>query len=88
MNNGRIIANGNSGIEGDGIKLAEGRGEFEEELGETLEVGKGSSNMAWEMFTSDRSGYLSTTLGLVLTTYGMLPIPELLISVALGSMLA
>ena len=63
--------------EGDEIRFGEG-------LGEELEVGKGSSNTAFEMFTGDKSGYLSTTEGLELTTYGMVPIPELLISVAFG----
>ena len=72
---------GNSGIEGDGVTLDEKVGEG---LGKTLEDGKGSSKVAWEMFTGDRSGYLSTTVGLILTTYGVLPIPELSTSVAFG----
>ena len=74
-----------------GCCVAEGVGEgeggairFGEGLCEEIEVGKGSSNMVLEMFTGDKSGYLSTTEGLELTTYGMVPIPELPISVAFG----
>jgi hypothetical protein len=50
---------GNSGIEGEGAKLGEGRVELDEGLGEALGVSKGSSMNASEILTGVRSGYLS-----------------------------
>ena len=48
-----------SGIEGEGVKLGEGRVELDEGLGEALGVSRGSSMIASEILTGVRSGYLS-----------------------------
>jgi hypothetical protein len=50
---------GNSGIEGEGAVLGEGRVELEEGFGEAFGVRKGSFMIASEILTGVRSGYLS-----------------------------
>ena len=61
-----------------------------DEDGELVRVGVGDAivcvdtKVLWGMLTGDSSGYLSSTLGLLLTVYEVLPIPELPISVAFG----
>ncbi len=60
MNNDRIIPKGNAGIEGNGVKLADGRVELGGALGKAFGVSKGNSMLASEMLTGARSGYLST----------------------------
>ena len=76
MINSKAAHVGNSGTEGDGVKLGEGLW-----FGWVGIVGVGTLYCVM-------SGYLSITTGATLFTYGVLPIPELSISVALGYLLA
>ncbi len=77
------IHDGNSGTVGVGVKvgLDEGAGETE---GVAPNLGDGNSDKGTETLTGSISGYLSVRFELMLTWYGVLPMPELSISVALG----